>query len=257
MAKAKSEPTTSPLLVKGARGPKVRELTSILVERGYLSSVSSTFNNTVKRAVEGFQARHVAPNGRPLKVDGKVGELTWWALRNANNSNLLTPPTTAPRIPAGGSSAGRAALRVALQEMAAGSKEVGGNNRGPHVAKYLNGLANQGSNWCAGFVSWCFSQTAGGIPYRYSLGARDTRNQFRRNGWAFDADERMPEPGDIVVWWRGQREGWMGHIGFVLKVENGILYTVEGNKGSFPAPVNTFDYVLTRMDRLLGFGRVP
>jgi hypothetical protein len=39
--------------------------------------------------------------------------------------------------------------------------------------------------------------------------------------------------------------------------EHGILFTVEGNKGGFPAPVRVFDYVVSRIDRLLGFGRVP
>ena len=245
----------SPLLKQGATGAQVREMTGLLVDRGYLDAASSTFDLSVKHAVEGFQARHVAANGRPLKVDGKVGELTWWALRNPDNTSLLTPPVAPPEIPHGGGAIGRAALRVALAEMAAGSKEVGENNSGPFVKKYLNDIVPPPANWCAGFVSWCFSQTPQGIPYRYSLGARDTRDQFKRLGWAYDARDRTPEPGDIVVWWRGQPDGWMGHIGFVRSVEGGILHTVEGNKGGFPAPVNTFDYVLGRMDRLLGFGR--
>ena len=230
-------------------------MTRLLAERGYLAAASSSFDLSVKHAVEGFQARHIAPNGRPLTVDGKVGELTWWALRNPDNTSLLNPPAAPPEIPPGGSEIGRAALRIALAEMAAGSKEIGGDNRGPFVEKYLNGIVAPPASWCAGFVSWCFSQTPQGIPYRYSVGARDIRDQFKRRGWAFDARDQTPAPGDIVVWWRGQRDGWMGHIGLVLRVDNGILHTVEGNKGGVPAPVNTFDYVLGRMDKLLGFGR--
>lgn len=246
-----------PMLVKGASGPMVRELTRLLVEHGHFDRITATFDHSVKRAVEGFQARHLASNGRPLVVDGKVGELTWWALRTTNNPALLEPPDRPAVVPAGGSRLGRAALRVALDEMAAGSREIRSNNRGQFVRKYLNGMAEEGNSWCAGFVSWCFSQTPGGVPYRYSVGARDIRNQFKAKDWAFDAGQQDPEPGDIVVWWRGQPNGWQGHIGFVLKLEHGILYTVEGNKGNYPAPVKTFNYVLSRMDKLLGFGRAP
>ena len=243
------------VLKHGATGTRVRELTRLLVSRGFLAAEKTHFDTPVKRAVEGFQARHIGPNGRPLVVDGVVGPLTWWALRHPSNTGLLNPPDAAPSIPRGGSSVGRAALRIALAEMEAGSREIGGNNRGQFVAKYLNGIIDPPANWCAAFVSWCFDQTPQGIPFEYSLGARDIRTQFRRRGWAFDARDETPQPGDIVAWWRGQPDSWMGHIGFVLRVQDGILYTVEGNKGGFPAPVNTFDYVLSRMDRLLGFGR--
>ncbi len=161
------------------------------------------------------------------------------------------------RVPAGGSPAGRAALAAAIGEMQAGAREIGTNNSGVWVEKYLNGIVPPPANWCAGFVSWCYGHAPGGIPFRYSLGARDIRNQFQRRGWTFDAsDEEQPAPGDIIVWWRGRPEGWQGHIGLVHHCSHGIIYTIEGNKGGFPAPVRMFDYVVSRIDRLLGFGRV-
>jgi hypothetical protein len=104
-------------------------------------------------------------------------------------------------------------------------------------------------------VSWCFSQHRDGIPYRYSLGARDIRQQFKRKGWLIEG--APPEPGDIIVWWRGQPEGWMGHIGLVHHHSNGLVYTIEGNKGNFPAQARGFTYTFGRIDKLLGFGRVP
>jgi len=39
--------------------------------------------------------------------------------------------------------------------------------------------------------------------------------------------------------------------------QGGILYTIEGNKGGVLAPVRVFDYVMGRIEKLLGFGRVP
>ena len=250
----------SMLLKLKSRGPKVKQLTNILVKRKFLDKPTATFSRTVKVAVEEFQSRHIDPRGRPLKVDGIVGELTWWALTHPDNTKLLSQPYSSEflRVPrTGGSKIGRAALRVAIKEMKKGAKEIGSNNSGPWVKKYINGQVDLPANWCAGFVSWCFSQTSGGIPFKYSLGARNIRSQFKKKGWTYDVGGQLPEPGDIIVWWRRQRDDWRGHIGFVHHSQDGILYTIEGNKGGFPAPVRPFDYVLSRIDKLLGFGRVP
>jgi hypothetical protein len=234
-------------------------MTALLVARGHLARTTSVFDRGVKAAVEEFQARHVDSRGRPLVADGKVGPLTWWALRNPDNSRLLDrpPPQGFIELPPGGSPAGRSALAAATGEINAGACEVGANNAGPWVEKYLNKITPAPENWCAGFVSWCYSQAPGGIPFRYSLGARNIRTQFRDRGWTYDPGERLPQPGDIIVWWRGQPSESKGHIGLVHHAADGVLYTVEGNKGGFPAPVAVFDYVLGRIDRLLGFGAVP
>ncbi len=251
-----------PVLRINNQGTAVRELTMILKERGYLAESTDAFDRAVRAAVKEFQSRHVDERGRPLVVDGVVGPLTWWALDHPDNSAILAQPvaTDFTVVPdSGGSPRGRAALAVALAEMRAGAKETGANNSGPWVEKYLNGILTPPANWCAAFVSWCFAQHPKGIPFRYSLGARDIRDQFRKKGWMYDLDEtRQPEPGDIIVWWREQPSGWKGHIGLVHhRSEGGILYTIEGNKGGFPAPVRPFDYTLSHIDRLLGFGRVP
>ncbi len=245
-------------LKPGRRGKDVQRLTRLLVARGHLERPTSQFSKHVTAAVLEFQARHVDPRGRPLVVDGIVGPLTWWALQHPNNRALLVRPPRAgaANMPHGGTRAGRAALRAALAEMDAGACEIGANNAGRWVNKYLNGIVAAPANWCAGFVSWCYSHAPDGIPFNYSLGARDIREQFRRRGWNYDARDHHPEPGDIIVWWRGQPDGWQGHIGLVHHIADGILYTIEGNKGGFPAPVAVFDYVLGRMDKLLGFGRV-
>ncbi len=245
----------NPVLKEGSRGPAVLKLTRILKRRGHLESTRHSFNRPVRRAVEEFQARHVDELGRPLVVDGVVGPLTWWAFEN--EIEVLAPPVGADftSMPArGGSPRGRAALKTGIDEMKAGARETGSNNSGRFIKKYLNGILEPPANWCAGFVSWCFAQHPNGIPFRYSLGARDIRFQFKDRGWLLEEDE-VPEPGDIIVWWRGQPNGWKGHIGFVHHCSNGFVYTIEGNKGAFPARVRGFDYVLSRIDRLLGFGR--
>jgi hypothetical protein len=225
------------------------------------------FDAAVHQATCAFQASHLDPRGRPLVVDGVVGPLTWWALRqdraaeepgDSGPSSVADPAgRDSESLPPGGTPAGRAALAAALAEMRAGAREQGGNNRGPWVEKYLNGMVDPPANWCAGFVSWCYAQAPVGLPFTYSLGARHIGRQFADRGWAYEPGTRTPAPGDIVVWSRGDARGWTGHIGLVHHVAHGILYTIEGNRGGYPAPVARFDYVLSRMDRLLGFGRVP
>jgi hypothetical protein len=161
-----------------------------------------------------------------------------------------------PGLAAGGSPQGRGALRSAINELKSGAGEIGGNNRGPFVRKYLNGLASEGDSWCAGFVSWCYSQNPGGARrFRYTVGARDMLRQFKERGWAHaPGDGYVPEPGDIVVWWRVRADGWQGHVGLVHQLANGMLYTIEGNKST---RVQGFSYVMSRMEKLLGFGQVP
>jgi hypothetical protein len=48
-------------------------------------------------------------------------------------------------------------------------------------------------------------------------------------------------------------DGWQGHVGLVHQVKDGMLYTIEGNRSP---RVQGFSYVLSRMDKLLGFGHV-
>ncbi|MBK8174449.1 MAG: CHAP domain-containing protein [Rhodospirillales bacterium] len=250
------------VLQLGSRGDDVAAIAQRLVLGGFLAAVTDTFSDSVMDAVRAFQQSHRDPEGRPLVVDGIVGPLTAQALANLDPTSPAAPNNGLFRVdshgglPNGGSEAGRAALAAALGEMAAGACEVGVNNAGPWVEKYLNGIVAPPANWCAGFVSWCYLHAPGGIPFRYSLGARDIFHQFVSKNWAFQSANLIPQPGDIVVWWRDNPSGWQGHIGLVHNVANGCLTTVEANKGRFPASVSQFTYELSRMDRVLGFGRV-
>lgn len=138
----------NPVLREGSRGTAVLKLTRILKRRGHLESTRHSFNRAVRRAVEEFQARHVDELGRPLVADGVVGPLTWWALEN--EIEVLAPPVGVDfaSMPArGGSPRGRAALKTGIDEMKAGSREIGGNNSGRFIKKYLGGILDPPANW--------------------------------------------------------------------------------------------------------------
>ena len=247
----------SAILKKGAKGAEVRELQDLLVKKGFDLVIDGDFGPKTFSAVKAFQSQNLDQDGRPLAVDGVVGPLTWWSLRNLKPEGGEVQSvdfTVMPPIDAGGSERGRAALEAAIGQLNANAREIGGNNRGEFVRRYLNGIVEEGNSWCAGFVSWCYSQHPAGIPFNYTVGARDVLNKFRRKGWGYQLEEdNTPEPGDVVCW---KREGaaWMGHVGLVYQLIDGKLYTIEGNRSP---RVQGFDYVLSRMEKLLGFGRVP
>ena len=154
---------------------------------------------------------------------------------------------------------GLAALQVAKDNI--GQGEEGGNNSGPFVemvlGKVYDGDPDDDGSWCAGFVSWCFEEAARGLgvslPFNRSLGAKKLFRNIRLAGTLVDT----PAPGDVVCWDRGQPGSWQGHIGFVSRVSGGILYTVEGNVGTFPSKVREFQHDLSRQGRLEGFARPP
>lgn len=92
--------------------------------------------------------------------------------------------------------------------------------------------------WCACFVSWCANECgyidAGIIP-KYAGCANGVQWFKDRGQWANGSEE--PVPGMIIFFdWdnkglSGPQDGKPDHTGIVQKVENGMIYTVEGNSG--------------------------
>lgn len=252
------------LLKRGMIGPDVAQLTADLKTLGFIQGEpGDNFNRFVEGAVQAFQSENLGPDLQPLVVDGTVGPLTRWAIDVALGK-VAKPslPPSAARPPGGqptdASLTGWNALQIALNELKAGAGEKGGDNRGPDVRRYHSVTgAREGDSWCASFVSYCFETgNAGTAPFEPTAGARDLLRRFKRKGWDYKASlSSPPAPGDIIVWWRGTPDGWMGHIGIVMAYENGLVHTIEGNRGSYPSKVTSFTYVLGRIDRLLGFGR--
>ena len=238
------------LLSLGDSGAQVARLIADLRTLGFQLPAGQVFDAVVKKTVEAFQVTALDAAGVPLLVDGKVGIHTRWALDAALHA---TPPgPTSFDLPppiAGGSATGRAALAVALQEMAAGHGEIGGDNRGPQVATYLHGLSGP-TSWCAAFVSYCFYTGRGGqnAVFGYQLGAQDVHNRMRALGHAYAASlTTPPQPGDLIAWRRVDPSdpngtAWRGHIGLVYGYADGNLWTVEGNRGSYPSKVKPFRY---------------
>lgn len=108
--------------------------------------------------------------------------------------------------------------------------------------------------WCACFVSWAANECgyieAGIIP-KYA-GCVNGVEWFKERGlWQDNSYE--PRPGDIIFFdWDDEngQDGLSDHTGIVEKVENGRVYTIEGNSGD---SVRQRDYPLGYYE-VLGFG---
>ena len=111
--------------------------------------------------------------------------------------------------------------------------------------------------WCACFVSWCANECGyidtGVIP-KYA-GCVNGVQWFKDRGQWIDGSSE-PVAGMIIFFdWdnrgsSGPQDGLSDHTGIVQKVENGIVYTVEGNSGD---SVRINQYAVGHYE-ILGYG---
>jgi hypothetical protein len=187
--------------------------------------VDGVYGRMTVNAVKAYQSRHCDTYGVPLRIDGRVGALTWTGLFGGGiaNSSALSP------------------LQINVLEIA--SKEIGvvedppGSNSGPVVNKYLSSVGLEpGYAWCAGYVFWCFGEAAAKLnrvnPVVKTAGCID---HWRRTlGYKIAAkgaiaNPALIEPGSIFIMSRG---GGQGHTGIVKSVNDGYINTIEGNTNS-------------------------
>ena len=83
--------------------------------------------------------------------------------------------------------------------------------------------------WCACFVSWVMNEAGliekGTVPkFAYC----PTGIQWFKEHQQWKSKGSIPQPGDIIFFdW--EQDGISDHVGIVEKVENNIVYTIEGN----------------------------
>lgn len=90
---------------------------------------------------------------------------------------------------------------------------------------------NSRVEWCACFVSWCANECGyidiGVIPK--FAGCVNGVQWFKDRGQWLDGSAE-PVPG-MIIFFDWDSDGESDHVGIVEKIENGIVYTVEGNSG--------------------------
>lgn len=103
-----------------------------------------------------------------------------------------------------------------------------------YIDRYANHPGwNQYTPWCGCFLSWGAAQqsdTIDGKPPKFAdvdkgMAVFKAQDKWRDRG-------ATPIPGDYVFFdWDGGTDPDPDHVGAVLRVENGYLYTIEGNSG--------------------------
>lgn len=87
--------------------------------------------------------------------------------------------------------------------------------------------------WCVCFVSWCANECGyieAGVVYKFTGCVWGVQWFQERGLWQGNSYE--PRPGDIVFFnWDWDVSNDADHVGIVERVENGTVYTVEGNSG--------------------------
>lgn len=237
---------TDPRIVKALKGQLNRALALQGPDAIQLDPGNPHFGPSMKRAVMTFQARHVDTEGRPLKVDGQVGAITW---------AVLFGEQTVPKADRSTDTLLAKVLQIAAREEAAKVREVPPNsNRGPKVEAYLKRAGvPPGLAWCCAFVYWCFDEaglaqqrpnpmfrTAGCLAHWNNAVRKGARRIDKRDAVA---NPGLIKPGMIFIMDFG---GGAGHTGLVERVDGGLLTTLEGNTDASRTREGGGVYRLTR-----------
>jgi len=184
--------------------------------------------DNTEKAVKLFQARFVDVTGRPLKIDGQIGSLTWGALFGAE---------AVPSVSDAPSALAKAALEFAASQVGVLEQPLG-SNRGPEVDEYVKSVgAPLGGFWCVAFTYYCYKKAAERLgvanPHVRTAGVLEHWSKAGQKAGVVRitkakalANPTLITPGSLFIIDTG---GGHGHTGMVKKVENGRLVTIEGN----------------------------
>ena len=127
-----------------------------------------------------------------------------------------------------------------------GIKEIRGKDDNLEVIKYFDEIGFDGkalkdeTAWCSAFVNWVCMKC--NLPYTRKLNARSWLD--------VGMPTKDPKQGDIVVLWRGERNGWKGHVGFYVRETETHIYILGGNQGN---QVQIAPYPKTRLLEYITF----
>ena len=123
--------------------------------------------------------------------------------------------------------------------------------RGTPYAQWYNSFWAADTPWCACFLSWGAAQVGDAfvdsLPPRFAE-VNDGISQFKAAEQWREPTGYAPLPGDYIFFnWDG---GTADHVGVVLSVQGGTVFTLEGNSGGKVA-VRSYDL---SSDAIVGYG---
>ena len=107
-----------------------------------------------------------------------------------------------------------------------GETEIAGAKHNPKIlAMYKKSGAawveDDETPWCAAFVGAVLKDA--GIKGTMKLNARSYLD------WGEEVTK--PEAGDVVIFWRGKKDGWQGHVAFFVRFDGDKIVVLGGNQG--------------------------
>lgn len=170
-------------------------------------------------------------------------------------------------------------LKKAASQYGSGGVILSGDDFGRYFSQWYIGDKNFNTNgwdkdtpWCACFVSWVLDQTEEHIALKQDYSEEDDpkrvpkysnvddyvkylQDGINNSKWKKanigESQWYVPTPGDLIIFdWKDSNTAGADHIGIVLEVKDGKVFTIEGNSGK---RVSVREYELQSKD-ILGYG---
>ena len=129
-----------------------------------------------------------------------------------------------------------------------GQKEVEGENSNAVILEMINRMFPQWKDdstlpWCSVFMNYIAEKS--GV---YGTGKANARSWL---DWGHEVSIDEAEPGDVIIFWRGNKDSWKGHVGLFVNYRNDKLVRVLG--GNQDNAINIRSYARSR---ILGVRRI-
>ena len=76
--------------------------------------------------------------------------------------------------------------------------------------------------WCSAFMNYCAKMVG-----------REMSGKLNARSWLNVGEEvEEPQPGDVVIFWRGSKDSWKGHVAIFINKDENYHYVLGGNQSN-------------------------
>lgn len=130
-----------------------------------------------------------------------------------------------------------------------GTKEIAGRAHSPVIMAMAAEVGLTGAQYPDDETAWC-GLAAAVIAKRANKDFTPVGNVLGSRNWLkFGEAADVPSLGDFMVFWRGSRDGWQGHIAQYIAEDDEAYHVAGGNQS------NAFNIMRLAKNRLLGARR--